>query len=146
MRYANGPPHRREQYKIRLLNDHHHKSHPATTSSRKIINYNRHHINNYIKMSSVDDRNNKSNANAPRGRRGGGRAYRARARGRGFHSNQSAQEALTQHLMHRGRGLQPAASDPISLTIGNYHDAPLNARKLDKQERVPNSSQSQQHP
>jgi hypothetical protein len=34
--------------------------------------------------------------------------------------------------MRRGRGLQPAASDPISLTIGNYHDAPLNARKLDK--------------
>jgi hypothetical protein len=34
--------------------------------------------------------------------------------------------------MRRGRGLQPAASDIISLTIGNYHDAPLNARKLDK--------------
>jgi hypothetical protein len=34
--------------------------------------------------------------------------------------------------MRRGRGLQPAATDAISLTIGNYHDAPLNARKLDK--------------
>jgi hypothetical protein len=34
--------------------------------------------------------------------------------------------------MRRGRGLQPAASDPVSLTIGNYHDAPLNARKIDK--------------
>jgi len=33
--------------------------------------------------------------------------------------------------LRRGRGLQPAASDPISLTIGSYHDAPLNARKLD---------------
>jgi len=40
--------------------------------------------------------------------------------------------ALTQHLMRRGRGLQPAATDAISLTIGNYHDAPLNARKIDK--------------
>ena len=83
-------------------------------------------------MSSTDDRNNNSNARAPLGRRGGGRAYRARARGRGFHFNQSAQEALTLHLLRRGRGLQPAASDPISLTIGSYYDAPLNARKLDK--------------
>ncbi len=35
-------------------------------------------------------------------------------------------------MMRRGRGLQPAASDIISLTIGNYHDAPLNTRKIDK--------------
>jgi hypothetical protein len=34
--------------------------------------------------------------------------------------------------MRRGRGLQPAATNAISLTIGNYHEAPLNARKLDK--------------
>ena len=34
--------------------------------------------------------------------------------------------------MRRGRGFQPAASDPISLIIGNYHDAPLSGRKLDK--------------
>jgi hypothetical protein len=40
--------------------------------------------------------------------------------------------ALTQHMMRRGRGLQHAATDVISLTIGNYHDAPLNARKIDK--------------
>jgi hypothetical protein len=40
--------------------------------------------------------------------------------------------ALTQHLMRRGRGLQLAATDAISLAIGNYHDAPLNARKIDK--------------
>ena len=83
-------------------------------------------------MSSADDGHHQPNAAAPRGRRGGGRQYRARARGRGFHFNQSAQEALTMHLMRRGRGLQPAASDPVSLTIGNYYDAPLNARKLDK--------------
>jgi hypothetical protein len=40
--------------------------------------------------------------------------------------------ALTKHMMRRGRGLQPAATDVIYLTIGNYHDAPLNARKIDK--------------
>jgi hypothetical protein len=40
--------------------------------------------------------------------------------------------ALTQHPLRRGRGLQPAATDAISLTIGNYHDAPLNARKLNE--------------
>ncbi len=34
--------------------------------------------------------------------------------------------------MRRGRGLQQAASDPISLAIGSFYDAPLNARKLDK--------------
>ncbi len=33
--------------------------------------------------------------------------------------------------MRRGLRLQSAASDTISLTIGNYHDAPLNARKID---------------
>jgi hypothetical protein len=82
-------------------------------------------------MSSANDRNDNSNAIAPRGRRVGRRAYRALTR-LGFHFSQSAQAALTQHLMRRGRGLQPAASDPISLTIGNYHDAPLNARKFNK--------------
>jgi hypothetical protein len=34
--------------------------------------------------------------------------------------------------MRRGRGLQPPATDAISIAIGNYHDAPLNARKIDK--------------
>jgi hypothetical protein len=34
--------------------------------------------------------------------------------------------------MRRGLGLQPPATDAVSLAIGNYHDAPLNARKLDK--------------
>ena len=43
------------------------------------------------------------------------------------------------HLLRRGRGLQPAASDPISLAIGSYHDAPLNARKLDKNVYPPGS-------
>jgi hypothetical protein len=40
--------------------------------------------------------------------------------------------ALTQHLMRRERGLLPPATDVISIAIGNYHDAPLNARKIDK--------------
>ena len=83
-------------------------------------------------MSSADDRNNNHNSAAPRGRRGGGRAYRGRTRVRGCHFNLNAQAALTQHLMRRGRGLQPPATDAVSLAIGNYHDAPLNARKLDK--------------
>jgi len=34
--------------------------------------------------------------------------------------------------MRQGRGLQPPATDVISLAIGNYHDAPLDARKIDK--------------
>ena len=81
-------------------------------------------------MSNTDDRNN-SNATAPRGRRGG-RAPRGRSRGRGFCVNLNAQMALTHHMMRRGRGLQPAATDAISLTIGNYYDAPLNVSKIDK--------------
>jgi hypothetical protein len=84
-------------------------------------------------MSSADDRNDKSNATAPRGRRGGGRAFRGRTRGHGFHFNLNAQLALTEHLMRRGRGLQSPSTDVISLAIGNnYHDAPINARKIDK--------------
>jgi hypothetical protein len=34
--------------------------------------------------------------------------------------------------MRRGRSLLPPATNAISLTIGNFHDAPLNARRLDK--------------
>jgi hypothetical protein len=34
--------------------------------------------------------------------------------------------------MRQGRNLQPPATCAISLTIGNFHDAPLNARKFDK--------------
>ena len=34
--------------------------------------------------------------------------------------------------MLRGRGLPPTATDAISLTIGNFYNAPLNARKVDK--------------
>ena len=40
--------------------------------------------------------------------------------------------ALHQHLMRRGRNLLPPATNAISLTIGNFHDAPLNAHKIDK--------------
>jgi len=47
-------------------------------------------------------------------------------------------------MMRRGRGLQPAAADIISLTIGNYHDAPLNARK-NQQERLPHGSHPRRH-
>jgi hypothetical protein len=83
-------------------------------------------------MSAADDRNNNTHAVASRGRRGGSRAFRGRTRGRGFHFNLNAQEALTRHVMRRGRGLQPLATDVISLATGNYHDAPLNARKIDK--------------
>ena len=82
-------------------------------------------------MSSADDRNTNSNDTAPRGRRNS-LAFRGRTRGRGFHFNLNAQMALTQHRMRRGRGLQPPATDVISLAIGNYHDAPLNAHKIDK--------------
>jgi hypothetical protein len=39
--------------------------------------------------------------------------------------------ALTEHLMRRGRSLLPPAIDAISLTIGNFHDVPLNARRLE---------------
>jgi len=83
-------------------------------------------------MSNVDDHINNSVTIAPRGRRGGRAIPRGRSRGRGFNFNLNAQMALTQHMMRRGRGLQPAATNAISLTIGNYHDAPLNARKIDK--------------
>jgi len=38
----------------------------------------------------------------------------------------------TQHLMRMGRILLLPATDAISLTIGNFHDAPLNARRIDK--------------
>ena len=34
--------------------------------------------------------------------------------------------------MRRGRGLELPATDIISLAIGSYHDAPLNARKIDE--------------
>ena len=82
-------------------------------------------------MSNTDDHTNNSDSTAPRGRRGG-RATLGCSRDRGFHFNLNAQMALTQHMMRRGGGLQPLATDAISLTIGNYHDAPLNARKIDK--------------
>ena len=34
--------------------------------------------------------------------------------------------------MRRGISLRPPNTDAVSLAIGNYHDAPLNARKIDK--------------
>jgi hypothetical protein len=39
--------------------------------------------------------------------------------------------ALTQHLMRRS-SLLPPATYAVSLTVGNFHDAPLNVRRLDK--------------
>jgi len=83
-------------------------------------------------MSSADNRNNNSNVTASRGRSGGSRAFRGRTRGLGFHFSLNAQEALTHHFMRRGMSLQPPATDVISLANGNYHDAPLNPRKLDR--------------
>ncbi len=132
MHHASGPAPRQALYLTQSGTNHHHKSHLNRPRTSYELELPRHTPDSQNIMSSADDRNNNSNATAPRGRRGRGRAQRARARGRGFHFNHAAQEALTQHLMHRGRGLQPAASDPVSLTIGNYHDAPLNARKIDK--------------
>ena len=81
-------------------------------------------------MSNNDDKTN-AGTSGLRGRRGG-RAFRGRSRGRGFHFGLNAQMALTQHLMRRGRSLLPPVTDAISLTIGNFHDGPLNARRLDK--------------
>ena len=64
--------------------------------------------------------------------RRGGRAFRGRSSGRSFHFGINAQMVLTQHLMRRGRSLLPPVTDAISLTVGNFHDAPLNARRLNK--------------
>jgi hypothetical protein len=36
--------------------------------------------------------------------------------------------ALIHHLMRRSHGLRLAATNTISLTIGNFYDASLNAR------------------
>jgi len=131
MHHANGPAHRHKQSINRRRDDYHHKPHRAPIRTRhKLVSY-QHHTSNCDIMSSADDRNNNSNATAPCGRRGG-RAFRGRTRRRGFHFNLNAKMALTQHLMRRERGLQPPATDVISLAIGNYHDAPLNARKTDK--------------
>ena len=81
-------------------------------------------------MSSNDD-NAHAGALGLRGRRGG-RSFRGRSRGHGFRFGLNAKMALTQHLMRRGRSLLLPTTDAISLTIGNFHDAPLNGRKLDK--------------
>jgi hypothetical protein len=83
-----------------------------------------------ITMSSNDDHTH-TGASGLRGRRGG-RTFRGRSRGHGYRFGLNAQLALTQHLMRNGRSLLPPATDAISLTIGNFHDAPLNARRLDK--------------
>ena len=64
--------------------------------------------------------------------RRGGRVPRGRTRDIGFNFNLNSQMALTQHLMRRGHGLRPTATDTISLTIGIFYDAPFNAKKLDK--------------
>ena len=132
MPHANGPAHRHKQYITRRRDDYQHdktrNNTPILYSTRP---YRQEPKANDI-MSSADDRNNNSNAAASRGTRGDSRAFRDRTSGRGFHFNLNAQEALTQHPMRRGRGLQPPATDVISLAIGNYHDAPLNARKIDK--------------
>ncbi len=40
--------------------------------------------------------------------------------------------ALTQHLLRRVRNRLSPATNAVSLTICNFNDAPLNARRLDK--------------
>jgi len=52
---------------------------------------------------------------------------------RGAHNvelNANAQLALTQHFARNGRTRQPPSTDPMSLTISNYHSAPLGARRI----------------
>ncbi len=64
---------------------------------------------------------------APRGRR-----YTQRHR-RGAHNlslSNNARLALTKHLARKGQSTKPPASDPTYTTIGNYHQAPLNARQI----------------
>ena len=80
---------------------------------------------------SSNDYNTHADASGLRGRRGG-RTPRGRSRDRGFSIGLNAQRAISQHLMRRDRSLLPPAINSISLTIGNVHDAPLNARKLNK--------------
>ena len=80
-------------------------------------------------MSSNDD-NPHAGASGLRGICGG-RTFRGRSWGHGFRYGLNAQMALTHHLMRRGRSILPPATDAISLTIVNFHDAPLNARRLD---------------
>jgi hypothetical protein len=82
-------------------------------------------------MSNTYDQATNADTLVHRGKRGG-RVPRGRSRGRSFHFIINAQMALIQYLMRRGRIIQPAATDAISLPIGNFCDAPLNARKLDK--------------
>jgi hypothetical protein len=82
-------------------------------------------------MSNNGNRMTNIEATGPRGRRGG-RPPRGNSRDRGFHFNLNAQMALTQHLLRRGHNLRHAATNAISLIVGHFHDAPLNARKLDK--------------
>ena len=80
-------------------------------------------------MLSNDD-NTQAAASRLRGRRGG-RTFRGRSRGHGFRFGINAQMDLTQHLMRKGRSLMSPATNTISLPIGNFHDAPLNTRRLD---------------
>ena len=90
------------------------------------------HINTtYDKMSNNDDRTANNGTTGHRCRRVDP-IPRGRARGMGFHFSLNAQMALTQHLMRRSQSLRPAATDTISLTIGIFYDALLNAKKLDK--------------
>ena len=80
---------------------------------------------------SINDDRTSTNAPSSRGRRGD-RTPSDRNRGRCFHFGLNAQMALTQYLMRMDRSLLPPATDAIYLTIGNFHDAPLNASRLDK--------------
>jgi hypothetical protein len=52
---------------------------------------------------------------------------------RGAHSvslSNSTRLTLTQHLARKSQTPRPPASDPISTLLGNYHHAPLNARRV----------------
>jgi hypothetical protein len=82
-------------------------------------------------MSANDEGNSTPDTSRLRGRRGG-RAPRGRIRGRRFRFSLSAHTALTHYLLRKTRCQQLQATDAISITVGNLHDAPLNARRLDK--------------
>jgi hypothetical protein len=128
MHCTNGRKHHRHKYLNGTTVEWHHKTYRnypngITTNTFQITH------TTLIAMSSNDDNTN-AGTSGLRGRRGG-RAFRGKSSGRGFHFGLDAQVALTEHLVRMGRILLPLVTDAISLTIGNFNDAPLNARKLD---------------
>jgi hypothetical protein len=103
---------------------HPHKTNKAKDPPTNPINSPEYNNKTSDEISNNDDRTANNDAIEHRGRRGG-RIPRVRAGDMGFHLNLNAQMALTHHLMRRSHGLMPVATDTISLTVGNFYDAPL---------------------